>query len=248
MARIRTIKPEFWTSPQIVGCSTNARLLFIGLWNFADDGGVTPFNSLQIKMRVFPGDAFSVSDIEDWIQELTDAGLLCAFENNSLHYLAVTGWTKHQKIDRPSYRHPQPSDEGSTIIRGTFDECSSSATPRKGMEGNGREGNGETPLPKPEVPACPHREIISLYHETLPELPRIMPNRWAESEDAKHLRTRWRSDPAHQNLDWWRQFFLAVRTNSHWMGENNRGWKANLRWLVNKTNFTKVVEHWANAA
>ena len=42
MARIRTIKPEFWTSEQVVDCSPTARLLFIGLWNFCDDGGVHP--------------------------------------------------------------------------------------------------------------------------------------------------------------------------------------------------------------
>lgn len=34
MARIRTIKPEFWTSEQVMGCAPLARLLFIGLWNF----------------------------------------------------------------------------------------------------------------------------------------------------------------------------------------------------------------------
>jgi len=42
MARIRTIKPEFWVSEQVGECSPNARLLFIGMWNFCDDRGVHP--------------------------------------------------------------------------------------------------------------------------------------------------------------------------------------------------------------
>ena len=39
MARIRSIKPEFWTAEQVMECSPMARLLFIGMWNFCDDGG-----------------------------------------------------------------------------------------------------------------------------------------------------------------------------------------------------------------
>jgi hypothetical protein len=44
MARIRTIRPEFWTSEQVTECSMPARLLFIGLWNFCDDGGRMPYS------------------------------------------------------------------------------------------------------------------------------------------------------------------------------------------------------------
>ncbi|STV36571.1 primosomal protein I [Klebsiella pneumoniae] len=40
MARIRTVKPEFWTDEKVVECSIPARLLFIGLFNFANDNGM----------------------------------------------------------------------------------------------------------------------------------------------------------------------------------------------------------------
>ena len=39
MARIRTIKPEFWTDEKVVTLPFEARLLFIGMWNFCDDEG-----------------------------------------------------------------------------------------------------------------------------------------------------------------------------------------------------------------
>ncbi len=42
MARIRSIKTEFWTAEQVMECSPIARLLFIGMWNFCDDGGNHP--------------------------------------------------------------------------------------------------------------------------------------------------------------------------------------------------------------
>lgn len=56
MARIRTIKPEFWSSEQVMESRPLARLLFIGLWNFCDDGGNHPLSPRTIKALVFPGD------------------------------------------------------------------------------------------------------------------------------------------------------------------------------------------------
>ncbi len=90
--------------------------------------------------------------------------------------------------------------------------------------------------------SCPHQDIIALYHETLPELPAIVPSRWSGSLDAQALQSRWREDRRHRALDFWQAFFATVRTNPHWMGQNERGWTANLRWLVKRANFDKVIE------
>lgn len=91
------------------------------------------------------------------------------------------------------------------------------------------------------VDACPHQKIIGVYHEVLPELPGVVISRWAASQGADHLRTRWREDRRHQTLDFWTAFFGTVRTSKHWMGENDRGWKADLRWLLERRNFDKVI-------
>ena len=61
MARIRTIKPEFWTDEKIVELSAFARLLFIGLWNFADDAGRMEFSAKRLKMQIFPADDVDIS-------------------------------------------------------------------------------------------------------------------------------------------------------------------------------------------
>lgn len=146
MARIRTIKPEFWSSEQIVECSTSARLLFIGLWNFCDDGGVHQYSIKRIKMQVFPGDDLSDKQITELLDELLSAGLLRTFTEENKQYLHVTGW-HHQKIDRPTLRFPQPTndtefDERSPNDRRGFDDTSTSPHPRNGMEWNGRETKG----------------------------------------------------------------------------------------------------------
>lgn len=125
MARIRTIKPEFWTSEQIVECSLNARLLFIGLWNFCDDNGIHRFSPKTIKMEIFPGDEIKITQIENWLDELKRNGLIKTYHVENKQYLIVTGW-HHQKIDRPNPKHPLPEkfDDDSTTDCRVIDEQS----------------------------------------------------------------------------------------------------------------------------
>lgn len=120
MSRIRSIKPEFWTSEQVLECSTNARLLFIGLWNFCDDCGRHPWSAKQAKAEVFPADDISEKKISEWLQELSTNGLIVGYVCDDKHYFYVSGW-KHQRIDKPqSPKYPDPFSDNSTTIPGTF--------------------------------------------------------------------------------------------------------------------------------
>jgi hypothetical protein len=136
MARIRTIKPEFWTSDQVTECSIQARLLFIGMWNFCDDTGRHAASPKQLKAEVFPSD-LTVQSVSKLVDELLKVGLLvlCETEDGRFFY-QVTGW-HHQVINRPQKsRFPA----GKPVIHGMFSECSVSV--HAGKEGNGKEGNG----------------------------------------------------------------------------------------------------------
>lgn len=117
MARIRSIKPQFWTSEQIAECSPNARLTFIGMWNFCDDYGVHPASPARLKMEVFPADAFTKEDISGWMQELISQGLVAEYESGNAFYWLVTGWSKHQKIDSPTGQYPMPDGNIGAKIR-----------------------------------------------------------------------------------------------------------------------------------
>lgn len=144
MPRIRTVKPEFFTSEQVAACSRDARLLFIGLWNFCDDGGVHPASAKRVKMEVFPGDDVNVELVETWIKELIFNELLEEYAVDGKKYWHVISWKNHQKIDKPNYRHPKPEDaaklsDHSTNSRRLNDEDSTSIHPRNGKEGNGKE-------------------------------------------------------------------------------------------------------------
>jgi hypothetical protein len=158
MGRIRSIKPEFWTSDQVMECSRDARLLFIGLWNFSDDAGRLPYNAKQIKALVFPGDDDPVSRVAEWLEELERNDLVVSYIVANKRYLQITGW-HHQKIDRPQKaKYPDPSTNGSvvsreivedsTIIRRTFDDHSS--VDRIGEDkGKDKDAVPAAPAPKP---------------------------------------------------------------------------------------------------
>lgn len=94
----------------------------------------------------------------------------------------------------------------------------------------------------PRPPACPHQQLIELYHEVLPMGTRV--NVWSDA-NAKHLQTRWREKAARQDLDWWRRFFEYVAKSEFLTGRTSARdrdpFVVSLGWLVKAENFAKVV-------
>ena len=97
-----------------------------------------------------------------------------------------------------------------------------------------------------EIPRCPQSDIIQLYHDTLPELPRVIVSLWRGSTREKHLTCRWRQDPEFQTLKFWQWFFSRVKSDAFMLGQNDRGWRTDLGWLVKKQNFEKTVERYVS--
>ena len=109
MARIRSIKPQFWASEQVVDCSIPARLLFIGLWNFCDDYCVHPASVARLKMQVFPGDSFTNSEVRIFVDELLEVGLLREYEVRGVRYWCVPTWDRHQRPENKAGQYPLPN-------------------------------------------------------------------------------------------------------------------------------------------
>jgi hypothetical protein len=84
---------------------------------------------------------------------------------------------------------------------------------------------------------CPHQEIINLYHEILPMMPRVQI--WPEA-NMKILRTRWKEEPDRKNLSWWRSYFEYIRESQYLTGKV-KDWVADLEWLIRPKNMTKVL-------
>lgn len=138
MARIRSIKPDFWTSETIVELPFEARLFFIGSWNFADDHGNLQRSAKKLKMQIFPADLI---DCEPIIQTLIDAGLFIEYAVNGDEYLSIKGFKEHQIVNRPSQTTiPLPPEPD---LLGGLTEPSLT-------EGKGEERRGEDMSGKPD--------------------------------------------------------------------------------------------------
>lgn len=126
MARIRSIKPEFWSSESITNLSREARLVYIGLWCFADDEG-----RFRAQIGVLAGQLFPEDDDGREVVERALAELSGALSEDSVspqsqpmvelyigpdghHYGQIVAWARHQRINRPTPSSiPGPNDPGS---------------------------------------------------------------------------------------------------------------------------------------
>jgi len=139
VARIRTIKPEFFTSEDIVSLSPLARLLYIAVWCEADKEGRLPWKPMTFKLRYFPGDN---CDIQALCKELVDAGLVKLYGKG---LACIPQFAKHQHVNpRESASVLPPPD--STLDSTRHDaspRVNSEIDPQVGREGKGKEGNTE---------------------------------------------------------------------------------------------------------
>lgn len=142
MARIRTIKPEFFTSEDIVALSPLARLLYIACWCEADRSGRFEWKPGTLKLRYFPGDA---CDIDTLATELLDRQLVRVYEADGRFFAEIPSFTRHQIINNRESASTIPPrvDDASTSGRqhgkspseATRDDASSTREARVKAEG-----------------------------------------------------------------------------------------------------------------
>lgn len=124
MARNRMIKPKYWEDIKISKLSRDARLLYIAMWNFADDMGVIPGDSVYIKSKCFPYDQIQLSQFEKWLTELSQGGFTYQFSHRDENFMYLLNFLKHQRIDRPNYDDLFVKKDALDRYLSTFDDCS----------------------------------------------------------------------------------------------------------------------------
>ena len=95
MARIRTVKPEFFQHEEIGALPFAARLLAIGLMQIADGHGRLRWVPKQIEAHVFPWDDI---DLEPLAVGLESVGILVRYEVDGRSFGAFPNFRKHQRI------------------------------------------------------------------------------------------------------------------------------------------------------
>lgn len=155
MARIRTIKPEMFTSATVTSLSLPARWTFVGLLTHVDDEGRCKADARLVKAAIWPlEDDMSWREVESCLDELIAAGLVCRYGVGLMH---VVSFTEHQRVSKPSASKFAPCErehgalpEPSTTPTGSLPEPSGSPT---GALPVGREGNREAEVEVDRVAA-----------------------------------------------------------------------------------------------
>lgn len=187
MARIRSIKPTFWSDEKIGVLPREVRMTFLGLISaLADDHGRLVGTARIVRGAVYPyDDDISIADVEGHLAQLAAAGRILRYQVNGSEYIAIQNWARHQRVDRPSPSLLPPPP-------GTIDESSSSdrrtiPTDRKGEGGEGK-GGENTPTAGAGGPSPAEEQLKAQCGEHYPAVLAFL------DERPSHLRAEWAKD------------------------------------------------------
>lgn len=110
MARIRSVKPEYFDDPDIGQLSAEAALVFIGLWTQADRRGRLLDDPRRLRVRLRP---YSAIDFDAVLAELVDAGFVIRYQSSTgVRLIQVRSFEKHQKCHKlePDSTYPAPDE------------------------------------------------------------------------------------------------------------------------------------------
>ena len=111
--RARNVKPGFFQNDELANLSPWARLLFIGLWCFADREGRFEWRPTKIKACVFPYDDV---DVECNLMSLHVITLIQKYEKNGIIYGFIPNFKQHQHPHPHEAKSIFPSIENSQVL------------------------------------------------------------------------------------------------------------------------------------
>jgi hypothetical protein len=146
MARIRTVKPEFFRHEKLFDAEKESglplRLAFAGLWTAADREGRFRWTPRALKLDCLPFDDVDFSRVLD---ALATRGFIVRYEAGGTEYGAIPGWKRHQVINNREAASsiPGPNNISTLTREARVDDASSTPLVQVQGEGKGREGKGK---------------------------------------------------------------------------------------------------------
>lgn len=155
MARVRNLKPGFFSNEDLAECSPWARLCFAGLWTIADREGRLEDRPKRIQGQLFPMDA---TDVEPLLVELERYGFILRYAANGRGFIQVLEFSKHQN---PHHREPKsviPSPQSLGLLNDN-NEVNALGKPEASYSLDEDEAQGRTGAlgPTPVIPSTPSR-------------------------------------------------------------------------------------------
>ena len=206
MARLRTLKPGFFTDDRLAEIHPLGRLLFQGLWCIADRAGRLEDRPRRIKAEVLPYDD---ADVDGLLTELCNAGFIQRYAVGEARLIQVLSFAKHQNphVREPESTIPAPDEHSTSPVPDTEPAPAQPCSPGNGLVN----GLG--------VPPTPQREEVEVVFEAYKVATERNGTYVLTQKRRKLIRERLRDYPLDDVLDacrGWRHF-------PHNRGENERG-------------------------
>lgn len=131
MPRIRTIKPDFWKSRAVKKLTDRETLVWLGIWNYADDYGRILDEPVMLVGELWAL-GLTVKQMDDTLTGLDSKGRIVRYQVGGDGFIQVVGWS-HQKISHPT---------DSNIPPFSFQSDSGMAHDSFVLEGKGRDSKG----------------------------------------------------------------------------------------------------------
>lgn len=175
--------------------------------------------------------------------EVKDTTVYDRIESNTTVCDGIRHGTKHTDNDNDS-------DNDSDININTLSECMSGQSP----DNPSRQEDSESEGHAGKRPACPVKEIVAMYHDILPEHPRVeiinaqrrgaINARWADV--GNRLKEKGSEDSREIRLEYMRQVFLKASRSSfltgHVAGRDGKPYMVTLDKLMSPSGFIGVIE------
>ena len=254
MARNRMIKPKFWDDTKIGRLTRDARLLYIGLWNFSDDIGVVIGDSIWLKSKIFPYDQIQIQQFEKWMNELVINGFICLLSYKGERFIYLPNFTRHQVINKPNYEDLNiPKcliDKAKDNFHLLFTEQSRNATVLfteqyvTKIEGEREEEYSPYNPPQGEVSPPESNEDEKINYNALMDTFNKMfegklPKVTAMTDKRRKAVKARASEHGKEAI---MAVFNSVSQSAFLLGHNNRNWVCDFDWIFRPTNFIKILE------
>lgn len=233
--RARNIKPGFFVNQELLECTMSARLLFVGLWCFADRDGRFENKPRKIKASIFPVDDV---DIPDLLKQLEKRGLIRAYESDGESYFDIPTFSQHQRPHKNESQSKIPPWVGelATKVRSTSDlgAYDSALNEECGM----RKDKTNTPL-TPLAKNGPPTVSVNAFLQAWNSVPQFVNARGLTGKRLRHFQARVKNSDFAAN---WEAAMKRAASLPFCLGRNDRGWRANIDWFLRPDTLTKILE------
>lgn len=278
MAKYRKISPTIWNDTKFRTLNERAKLVFFMLLTHPQTSSIGSLRAFPQGLA--PEMGWSEKEFRKPFEELLAKGMVKCAETDGLIWLpnfikhnmpenpnVFKSWAgaldtcPECPLKSEIFQYIKELVKGlGEGFRKVFEQSFSEPLPKSGTltgagtgagEESGDEAAGTLPPLECEPPDCPQKKIQALYHEYLPELPRVKV--W-EGAREDNLRARWRErwdsgkyTNTAEGLEYWGRLFKHIHDKCPWLtgkitGRDNRPFFASLSWIVCPENFAKIIE------